>query len=94
MTKAEFMKRMAARSGVSQGTCQNVIDALLGELTDAMTSGDIVRFQGFGAFSSKEHAARQGYNLNTGERCNIPARRIPFFKASEELKKIVGEDAL
>ena len=60
------------------------------EVTDAMSRGDRVELRGFGAFSVKKRDARVGRNPRTGEAVEVPARRVPVFKVSKELKDKVA----
>ena len=87
MTKAEFIDKVADRSGLSKRDASKAVDAFLDSITDALKQGDAVSFTGFGKFSAQQRAARQGVNPRTGERVQIPAATVPKFSAGSQLKQ-------
>ena len=86
MTKADFIDKVADRSGLSKRDASKAVDAFLDSITDALKQGDAVSFTGFGKFSAQQRAARQGVNPRTGERVQIPAATVPKFSAGSQLK--------
>lgn len=87
MTKADFIDRVASRSGLSKRDATKAVDAFLDSVTDALSSGESVSFTGFGKFSPQQRAARQGVNPRTKERVQIPAATVPKFSAGSQLKQ-------
>ena len=87
MTKADFIDRVASKSGLSKRDATKAVDAFLDSVTDALKSGEAVSFTGFGKFSAQQRAARQGVNPRTGERVQIPAATVPKFSAGSQLKQ-------
>ncbi len=87
MTKADFIDKVADRSGLSKRDASRAVDAFLDSITDALKQGDAVSFTGFGKFSAQQRAARQGVNPRTGERVQIPAATVPKFSAGSQLKQ-------
>ncbi len=87
MTKAEFIDKVADRSGLSKRDATRAVDAFLDSITDALRSGESVSFTGFGKFSAQQRAARQGVNPRTKERVQIPAATVPKFSAGSSLKQ-------
>ena len=87
MTKADFIDKVADRSGLSKRDASKAVDAFLDSITDALKQGDAVSFTGFGKFSPQQRAARQGVNPRTGERVQIPAATVPKFSAGSQLKQ-------
>ena len=63
------------------------MDAILGEITDAMARGDRVELRGFGAFSTRERQARTGRNPRTGDKVTVTEKRAPFFKTGKEMRE-------
>jgi len=57
-----------------------------------LRTGDKIEIRGFGSFRTRERQARVGRNPKTGVRVEVPAKRIPYFKPSKELKDLVNED--
>jgi DNA-binding protein HU-beta len=87
VTKADFIDKVADRSGLSKRDASKAVDAVLDSITDALKQGDAVSFTGFGKFSAQQRAARQGVNPRTGERVQIPAATVPKFSAGSQLKQ-------
>jgi integration host factor subunit beta len=70
MIKSELVQRMAARNPhLYQRDIENIIDAILSGIADALARGERVELRGFGAFSTKQRQARTGRNPRTGDRC-------------------------
>ena len=89
MTKQEFVKAVAQRSGLADRDAQKAVDAFLDTITDTLKGGGDVSFTGFGKFSAANRAARQGVNPRTGERVEIAATTVPKFSAGSGLKSAV-----
>jgi DNA-binding protein HU-beta len=87
VTKADFIDKVADRSGLSKRDASKAVDAFLDSITDALKQGDAVSFTGFGKFSAQQRAARQGVNPRTGERVQIPEATVPKFSAGSQLKQ-------
>ena len=89
MTKSDFVEKVASTSGLSKKDAGSAVDAVLGELENALKSGEEVTFTGFGKFHVAERGAREGRNPRTGETMPIAASRVPRFTAGSSLKKAV-----
>jgi DNA-binding protein HU-beta len=90
VNKSEFIRQVAAESGLSQKDAAAAVDAVLGTIEDALRSGDEVSFTGFGKFHVAQRGAREGRNPRTGESMRIAASQIPRFTAGSGLKKALG----
>jgi DNA-binding protein HU-beta len=90
VTKAEFIDKVADKSGLSKKDAGAAVDAFLATVEDALKRGDAVTFTGFGKFSTQHRAARTGVNpRNPGEKVQIPAATVPKFTAGSALKSAV-----
>jgi DNA-binding protein HU-beta len=89
VTKADFIDKVASRSGLSKRDATKAVDAFLDSITDALRRDEAVSFTGFGKFSAQQRKERQGVNPRTGERVTIPAARVPKFSAGSALKQAV-----
>ena len=91
MIKSELVQRIAAQNPhLYQRDVENIINAILGEITGAMSKGDRVELRGFGAFSVKNRPARTGRNPRTGAAVPVDEKVVPFFKAGKELRDRVN----
>jgi len=90
MNKPDIVAAVARSSGISKTSADNAVDAIFSAITDALRKGEDVRLVGFGTFSTRRRAARQGRNPRTGETIQIPASTQPKFKAGRPLKDAVN----
>lgn len=93
MTKAELVERIADRTGVSKKDTGIVVNMILDNIGRALVSGDKVELRGFGSFKVKSRRSRVARNPRTGESVTVPAKQVPFFKASNDLKVRLNPDA-
>ena len=91
MNKKELIAAAAAQAGMTQKDAERVINAALDAITDALVKGERVQVSGFGIFEVKTREARVGRNPKTKEAINIPAAKVPTFKASKTLKDTVAK---
>lgn len=78
------------QTGLKRNDVGNVISALLAAISQALDNGERVRLAGFGTLFIRERKSRAAINPKTGERLNVPAKLVPVFRPSRELKKIVN----
>ncbi len=90
MTKAEFVDRLAAKSGLTKKDAANVVDAFVDVITDALKEGEDVQFTGFGKFYVQKREAREGINPQTKAKIKIAATKVPEvqrgFRTEERLQ--------
>ena len=91
MNKAELIAAVAEKAGLSKKDSEAAVTAALDAITAALEAGDKVQLVGFGSFEVKSRAARTGRNPKTKEAIEIPASKVPVFKAGKVLKDIVGK---
>ena len=89
MNKSELVERMAEDAGIPKEAAGNALDALIDAITLALQNGESVSILGFGSFSVREYAAREGRNPQTKKKIKIPATKRPVFKAGKTLKEAV-----
>jgi len=88
MIKSELVQAIAERNPhLYQRDVENIVNAILGEITDALARGDRVELRGFGAFSVKNRPPRMGRNPRTGARVHVEEKWVPFFKTGKELRE-------
>ncbi len=80
---------MAESSGISKRQATDALQSFMDNVTNQLTKGEKVSFAGFGTFSVSKRKARQGRNPQTGATINIPATKVPVFKAGKNLKEAV-----
>ena len=91
MNKADLVAAVAEKAGISKKDSEKAVNAAFDAITAALVAGDKVQLVGFGAFETKEREARMGRNPKTKEEIQIPASRVPAFKAGKALKDAVAK---
>jgi DNA-binding protein HU-beta len=86
MRKADFMRQVAEKSGLTKAQSDQALDAIIDTIKQTLASGDKIVFSGFGTFEVKERAEHMGRNPSTGEQMLIAAGKSPVFKASKAFK--------
>jgi len=89
MTKAELVEKVADKIQLTQKQTETVVNILLNSISVALSEGDKVELRGFGSFRIRNRNPREGRNPKTGDTVQIPAKRVPFFKAGKELRDMV-----
>ena len=91
MNKTELIAEVANKAGLSRKDAEKALGAVVETITEAGVKGDKVQLVGFGSFETKQREARTGRNPKTKETIEIPATRVPVFKAGKALKDAVAE---
>ena len=88
MIKSELVLKVAEHNPhLYQRDIENIVNAILNEITTALADGDRVELRGFGAFSVKKRDARVGRNPRTGEQVEVAEKVVPYFKTGKEMRQ-------
>ena len=90
MTKAELVSEVAAKSGLSKKDSEKAIAGVIEAITETLAKGESIQLVGFGTFEVRDRAARSGINPQTKKKLQIPATKVPAFKAGRGLKDAVS----
>jgi DNA-binding protein HU-beta len=91
MNKTEIIASVAEKTGFSKKDAEKALNALLDTIKQEVSAKNKVQIIGFGTFESRERAARKGKNPRTKEEIDIPASRLPEFKAGKGVKDITNK---
>ena len=91
MNKTELIAAVAAKTGLTKKDAEKVVNATIDSITESLVKGDKVNVSGFGIFEVKAREARVGRNPRTKDTIQIPATKLPAFKASKTLKDAVAK---
>ena len=91
MNKMELIQEVSERAGLAKKDAEKAVNAVLDTVADTLAQGDKVQLIGFGSFETKTREARMGRNPKTKEPIEIPATKVPVFKAGKALKDRVAE---
>ena len=91
MNKTEVIAAVAEKAGISKKDADAAVNTTLDTIVEMVAAGDKVQLVGFGTFEPRERSAKTGKNPRTGESIEIPASKIPAFKAGKAFKDIVNQ---
>ena len=89
MIKADIVNKVAEMSEISRVKAAQAVDTVIEGLRNALARGQRIELRGFGVFQVKQRKKGIGRNPKTGARVDVPPKRIPFFKASKELRELI-----
>ena len=90
MNKDDLISKVASSIGISKSEAAKSVDAVFSSITNSLKGGNEVRLVGFGTFLITNRAATTGRNPRTGEPIEIPAKKVPKFRAGKSLKETVN----
>ena len=91
MIKSELVQKIVDRyPELYQRDAENVVNAILDEIGNALARGDRVEIRGFGAFSTKQRDARVGRNPRTGDHVPVEEKLVPVFRAGKEMRERIN----
>lgn len=91
MTKADLVEEVSRVTELTRKDSEVIVDQLFDSVIKALKSGDKLEVRGFGSFRVRQRNARVGRNPKTGEKVEVPAKRVPYFKPSKELKDLIND---
>lgn len=92
MTKADLIEEVARVVEFTRKESEVIVEAIFDSVVKALRSNDKIEIRGFGSFRTRQRQSRIGRNPKTGDRVEVPAKRIPYFKPSKELKDLVNQE--
>src|SRR5579863_9098735 len=91
MTKADLIDEVSRLAELTRKDSEVIVETIFDSVVRSLCAGDKIEIRGFGSFRTRQRKPRMGRNPKTGERVEVPAKKIPFFKPSKELKDLVNE---
>jgi len=90
MTKADLINIMSEKQNLHLRQSELIINLIFDTMVQALCDNKRIEIRGFGSFRTRQRKPRVGRNPKTGDRVEVPAKKIPFFKPSKELKDLVN----
>src|SRR6266852_8281783 len=90
MTKADLVEEVIRLTELPRKESETVVETIFDSIIAALRTNDKIEIRGFGSFRTRERRGRVGRNTKTGAKVEVPAKKIPFFKPSKELKDFVN----
>jgi nucleoid DNA-binding protein len=91
MTKADLIDQIAAKRGAPRSETSKIVNGLIDAICRALIDGNHIEIRKFGTFKVRERRARIARNPRSGETVEVPAKLVPHFKASRELRDGVAD---
>ena len=88
LTKAALVEQVAYATGLTKKRAEIIVDTVFGNIVEALHRGEKVELRGFGSFRLRRREPRRGRNPRTGDRVDVPPRRVAYFKPGKELKEL------
>ena len=89
---AELVEKVSTQINLTKKQTEVVVNTVFQSITDSLSNGKKVELRGFGSFRIRERNARIGRNPKSGVQVDVPAKRVPFFKAGKELRELVDKN--
>jgi len=93
MTKADLIDEVSRVVEMTRKESEIIVETIFDSIVKSLRTGDKIEIRGFGSFRTRQRQARIGRNPKSGDRVDVPAKRIPFFKPSKELRDLVNGPA-
>jgi integration host factor subunit beta len=93
MTKADLIEEVSRVVEMTRKESEVIVEAIFDSVVRSLRGGDKIEIRGFGSFRTRQRQPRIGRNPKTGARVEVPAKKIPYFKPSKELKDAVNLSA-
>ena len=91
MTKAELVEEVSRVSDLTKKHSEVIVDTVFQSIIDALNRGEKIELRGFGSFRLRQREPRKGRNPNTGDKVDVPPKKVPYFKPGKELKDLINQ---
>ena len=91
MTKAELVEHVAHSTQLTKKHAELIVNTVFESIVQSLKEGEKIELRGFGSFRIRHRGARIGRNPKTGDRVDVPPKRIPYFKPGKELKELLND---
>jgi len=93
VTRADLCEAVYQTVGLSRTESADLVELVLSEVADCLEKGETVKLSSFGSFVVRAKGERIGRNPKTGEKVDVPAKKVPYFKPGKELKELINREA-
>ncbi|MGC2299210.1 MAG: integration host factor subunit beta [Acidobacteriaceae bacterium] len=90
MTKADLVEEVTKLGDLTRRDSETIVETIFDSVIGALKSGDKIEIRGFGSFRIRQRKPRIGRNPKTGTKVEVPAKKVPYFKPSKELRDLVN----
>jgi integration host factor subunit beta len=93
MTKAELVEEVSRVSDLTKKHSEVIVDTVFRSIIEALHRGEKIELRGFGSFRLRKREPRKGRNPKTGDKVDVPPKKVPYFKPGKELKDLINREA-
>jgi integration host factor subunit beta len=91
MTKAELVDEVAKVVQLTKKQAETIVNIVFDSIVESLRAGQKIELRGFGSFRLRSRKSRTGRNPKTGEKVEVPSKKIPYFKPGKELKELINK---
>jgi integration host factor subunit beta len=91
MTKAELVDEVAKVVELTKKQAEAIVNIVFDSIVESLRAGQKIELRGFGSFRLRSRKSRTGRNPKTGEKVDVPSKKIPYFKPGKELKELINK---
>ena len=94
MTKAALVEEVSRVANLTKKHSEVIVDTVFQSIITALRRGEKIELRGFGSFRLRQREPRKGRNPKTGDRVDVPSKKVPYFKPGKELKELINRAPL
>ena len=94
MTKAALVEEVSRVAELTKKHSEVIVDTVFRSIITALRRGEKIELRGFGSFRLRQREPRKGRNPKTGDRVDVPPKKVPYFKPGKELKELINREPL
>ena len=92
LTTAALVEEVAHVTGLTNKHAEVIVETMFGSIVEALRQGETVELRGFGRFRLRRREPHRGRNPRTGDRVDVPSKRVAYFKSGKELKELINRE--
>jgi integration host factor subunit beta len=93
MTKAELVDEVARVVQLTKKQAETIVNIVFDSIVDSLRAGQKIELRGFGSFRLRQREPRKGRNPKTGDKVDVPPKKVPYFKPGKELKELINKES-
>ena len=93
MTKADLVDDVANAAELTKKDAERLVEIVFDSIIQSLNQGEKIELRGFGSFRLRKREPRKGRNPKTGDKVDVPPKRVPYFKPGKELKDLINREA-
>jgi len=92
MTKADLVNDVANAAELTKKDAERLVEIVFESIIESLNQGEKIELRGFGSFRLRKREPRKGRNPKTGDKVDVPPKKVPYFKPGKELKELINKE--